>query len=141
MSIVQGLTTSFKYQILLGQHDLSTDTLKMALYTANADMNADTTVYTTSGEVSSTGTGYTAGGVSLTSITVQYSGTTAYVSFANPSWTGVNFTARCALVYNSSKSNKSIAVVDFGSDKTFSGNVTIQMPANTATSAIIRIGY
>lgn len=139
MSVVQGLTTSFKYQILLGQHDLSTDTLKMALYSASASMNADTTTYTTSGEVS--GSGYTAGGVTLTSVTVQYSGTTAYVSFANPAWTGANFVARCALIYNSSKSNKSVAVVDFGSDKTFSGNATIQMPANTATSAIIRIGY
>ena len=136
MSIVQTLVTSFKQQVLLGQHDLTTDTLKMALFTANANLNADTTAYSTSNEVA--GTGYSAGGVVLTNVTVLTSGTTAYVNFDNAVWNPAGFTARCALVYNSSKSDKAIAVIDFGSDKTSTTIFTVQMPANTASSAIIR---
>jgi len=94
-------------------------------------------VYTTSGETS--GTGYTAGGKILTGVTVLTSGTTAYVDFADPSWDPAVFTARGALIYNASKSNKAIAVLDFGSDKTATTTFTVQMPANTATSALIRI--
>ena len=137
MSIVQGLTNSFLQQILLGEHDLETDTLKMALYTASADLNQSTTVYSTTNEIS--GTGYTAGGETLTDVTVNLSGSTAYVSFTNPSWNPASFTARCALIYNSSKSNKSIAVLDFGSDKTTTSIFTVQLPANTAQNALIRI--
>lgn len=137
MSIVQTLVTSFKQQVLLGQHDLTTDVLKMALFTANADLNADTTAYAATNEV--TGIGYTAGGVVLTNVTVLTSGTTAYVNFDNAVWYTAGFTARCALVYNSSKSNKAVAVIDFGSDKTSNTTFTVQMPANTASSAIIRI--
>jgi hypothetical protein len=132
--IVQTQTTSFKKELYQGIHDLTTDTLKIALYTANADLNEATTVYTTSGEV--TGTGYTAGGVTLTGITINSSGFTAYVDFDNVVF-NASVTARCALIYNSSQSNKSIAVLDFGSDKT-STNFTITMPANTATAALIR---
>jgi hypothetical protein len=137
MSIVQGLTSSFKQQILLGEHDLDTDTLKMALFTAEADLNQSTTAYSTTNEIS--GTGYSAGGVTLTGVTVSLSGTTAYVSFTNPTWNPASFTARCALIYNSSKSNKSIAVLDFGSDKTTTTSFTVQLPANTASDALIRI--
>jgi hypothetical protein len=137
MSFDQTLTTSFKQDILLGVHDLDTDTLKMALYLATADLGAATTVYTTAGETS--GTGYTAGGNTLTGVTVLTSGTTAYVDFADPTWNPASFTARGALIYNASKGNKAIAVLDFGSDKTATTSFTVQMPANTATSALIRI--
>jgi hypothetical protein len=137
MAFDQTLTTSFKQDILLGVHDLDTDTIKMALFLATADLGAATTVYTTTGETS--GTGYTAGGLTLTGVTVLTSGTTAYVDFADPSWNPADFTARGALIYNASKSNKAIAVLDFGSDKTTTTTFTVQMPANTATSALIRI--
>jgi len=137
MAFEQTLTTSFKQDILLGVHDLETDEIKMALYLATASLGAATTVYTTTGETS--GTGYTAGGETLTGVTVLTSGTTAYVDFADPSWDPAAFTARGALIYNASKSNKAIAVLDFGSDKTATTTFTVQMPANTATSALIRI--
>lgn len=137
MAFEQTLTTSFKQDILLGVHDLETDTIKMALYLATADLGAATTIYTTTGETS--GTGYSAGGKTLTGVTVLTSGTTAYVDFADTSWDPAAFTARGALIYNASKSNKAIAVLDFGSDKTATTVFTVQMPANTATSALIRI--
>jgi hypothetical protein len=134
MSIVQTQTTSFKKELYQAIHNLSTNTLKIALYTASADLNQDTTVYSATNEV--TGTGYTAGGVTLTGTTINSSGYTAYVDFANVVF-GASVTARCALIYNASQGNKSIAVLDFGSDKT-STNFTITMPANTATAALIR---
>jgi hypothetical protein len=137
MAFDQTLTTSFKQDILLGVHDLETDDIRMALYLATADLGADTTVYTATGETA--GTGYTAGGETLTGVTVLTSGTTAYVDFANPVWNPASFTARGALIYNASKSNKAIAVLDFGSDKTATTTFTVQMPANTAASALIRI--
>lgn len=133
-SIVQTQTTSFKKELYQGIHDLTVDTLKIALYTANADLNAATTVYSTSGEV--TGTGYTAGGVVLTGITINSDGYTAYINFSNVVF-NASVTSRCALIYNVSQGNKSIAVLDFGSDKT-SSNFTITMPANTASAALIR---
>jgi len=137
MSIVQTQTTSFKAQLYQGIHDLTTDVIKIALYTASADLNEDTTAYSvgTPGQV--VATGYTAGGSILTPITVSSSGYTAYVGFPNVSWTAA-LTARCALIYNSSQGNKSIAVLDFGSDKTSTTTFTITMPANTATAALIR---
>lgn len=134
MSIVQTQTTSFKAELYQAVHNLLTDTLKIALYTGNANLNADTATYTTSNEVS--GGGYTAGGVALTGVTINTSGYTAYVNFNNVSFSA-SVTARCALIYNASKSNKSIAVLDFGSDKTSSA-FTITMPQNTATTALIR---
>jgi hypothetical protein len=135
--ITQTQTTSFKAELYEGIHDLLTDTIKIALYTANADLGASTTVYTTDQEV--TGTGYTAGGVTVTNVTVASSGTTAYVSFDNPQWTGVSFTCRGALIYNSSKANRSVAVLNFGNDKIVTnGTFTVTMPANTATTALIR---
>ena len=136
MSIVQTQTTSFKAQLYQGIHDLTTDVIKIALYTGYANLNADTTVYSSSNEI--VATGYTAGGKVMTGITVNTSGYTAYVGFDNVTWNPGAFTARCALIYNSSKGNKSIAVLDFGSDKTTTSTFTITMPANTATSALIR---
>jgi hypothetical protein len=136
MAFDQTLTTSFKEQVLLGVHDFETDTFKIALYTASANLNADTTVYSATNEI--TGTGYTAGGQTMTGVTVSTSGTTAYVDFADPTWNPASFTARGALIYNSSKSNKAVAVLDFGSDKTTTTTFTVQMPANTADAALIR---
>jgi hypothetical protein len=136
MSIIQTQTTSFKAQLYQGIHDLTTDVIKIALYTASADLNEDTTVYSSTNEVANTGT-YSAGGAQLTPITIGTSGYTAFVGFPNISWTGA-ITARCALIYNSTQGNKSIAVLDFGSDKTSVGTFTITMPANTATAALIR---
>jgi hypothetical protein len=136
MSIIQTQTTSFKAELYQGIHDLTTDVIKIALYTANANLNEDTTVYSSTDEVANTGT-YSAGGAQLTPITVSTSGYTAYVGFPNISWTG-SITARCALIYNFTQGNKAIAVLDFGSDKTSVVTFTITMPANTATAALIR---
>jgi hypothetical protein len=113
---------------------LLTDTLKIALYTASANLNEATTAYSTANEAS--GGGYTAGGVVLTGVTINSDGYTAYVNFNNVAFSAA-VTARCALIYNTSKSNKSVAVLDFGSDKT-SASFTITMPTNTATAALIR---
>jgi hypothetical protein len=132
--ILQTQTTSFKKELYEAVHNFTTDEIWIALYTANADLNEATTVYTTSGEV--TGSGYTAGGVAMSGITINSSGFTAYIDFADVVF-NASVTARCALIYNVSQGNKSIAVLDFGSDKT-STNFTITMPANTATAALIR---
>ena len=133
-NILQTQTTSFKKELYTGVHNLATNTLKIALYTAAADLNESTTAYTTAAEV--TGGGYVAGGVTLTGVTISSSGYTAYVDFANVVF-NASVTARCALIYNVTQGNKSIAVLDFGSDKT-STNFTITMPADTATAALIR---
>ena len=135
MSIVQTQTTSFKKELYQAIHDLSTDTIKIALYTGNANLNEDTTIYSATNEVSATG--YTAGGQVMTGVAISSSGSVAYVNWSNVSWTAV-LTARCALIYNASKGNKSVAVLDFGSDKTSTTTFTITMPANTSTTALIR---
>ena len=135
MSIVQTQTTSFKSQLYQAVHDLTTDQLYVALYTGNVSLNASTTIYSSANEV--VATGYTAGGQLLTGVTLNTYGYTAYVNFNNVVWTGSTITARCALIYNASKGNKSIAVLDFGSDKTQT-NFTITMPSNTYTTALIR---
>ena len=134
MSILQTQTTSFKAELYQAVHNLSTDTLKVALYNGTANLNETTTAYTTSNEVS--GGGYVAGGVVLTGVTINTSGFTAYVNFNNVNFSAA-VTARCALIYNSSKGNKSIAVLDFGSDKT-SSSFTLTMPTNTPTTALLR---
>ena len=133
--IVQTQTTSFKKELYQGIHDLSADTLKIALYNANANLNADTTVYSTTNET--TDAGYTAGGIVLTGVTINTSGYTAYVNFNNADFNESLSNVRCALIYNASKANRSIAVLDFGSDKT-SADFTVVMPQNTATTALIR---
>ena len=136
MSIVQTQTTSFKKELYTAVHNLSTDTIKIALYTGNVNLNEDTTVYSSTNEVPNTGT-YTAGGEVMTGVSISSSGYTAYVNFNNVSWTGA-ITARCALIYNATQGNKSIAVLDFGADKTSTTTFLITMPANTSTTALIR---
>jgi len=138
MSILQGQTTSFKVGLFNGQFNLASDTIKMALYNGNADLNPSTTVYTSTNEI--TGTGYTAGGQTMTGVTISYDATNsvAYVNFANVVWNPAAFTARCALIYDSTASNASIAVIDFGSDKTCTNTFTVTMPANTYSTALIR---
>lgn len=119
---------------------LGTGDLKMALYNALADLGPNTTVYTTVNEVS--GTGYTAGGNMLTGLTISadINTGTVYANFDNVSWPGANFSARGALIYNATQGNKSVAVLDFGSDKSFTSLTnTVTMPANTATTALIRL--
>jgi len=135
--ITQTQTTSFKAELYEGIHNLLVDTIKIALYTAGAELGEDTESYTATGEV--TGTGYSAGGVVLTGATVQSSGNTAFVSFNNATWPGASFTCRGALIYNSSKANRSVVVLNFGADRTVTNTTfTVTFPANTATSAIIR---
>jgi len=138
MAIVQGQTTSFKQQLYLAVHNFQTNTFKMALYTGNASLNQGTTVYTTTNEV--VGTGYTAGGIALTGVTINTDPTTStvYINFNNAVWSPAAFTSRCALIYNTSASNASVAVIDFGSDKSCSNTFTVTMPANTSTTALIR---
>jgi hypothetical protein len=135
MAIVQTQTTSFKKELYQGVHDLSTDTIKIALYTAAADLNAATTVYSSADEV--VASGYTAGGQVMTGVAISSDGYTAYVNWDNVSWTTA-VTARCALMYNVTQGNKSVAVLDFGSDKTSTTTFLITMPANTSTAALIR---
>lgn len=137
MAITQAMCTSFKADVLNKEQDLDADTLKIALYTSSATLGAATTAYSTTNEIS--GTGYTAGGVTLTSTTVATTGTTAYFDAADPEWTSASFTARGALIYNSTNADKAIAVLDFGGDFTVSsGTFRIVFPAAGA-SAIIRI--
>jgi hypothetical protein len=137
MSIQQTLTTSFKQQILQAEQNIATDTLKLALYTGLATLGPSTTVYDTSYEV--VGTGYVAGGNVLTGVTISTSANgIVYVDFNNSVWNPAAFTCRGALIYNASKGNKSVAVLDFGADKTCQTSFTVQMPENTSTSALLR---
>ena len=134
MAIEQTMTTQAKFQAL---GVLATGTLRMALYTANANLGAGTTVYTTDGEV--VGAGYVAGGQVLTGVAVSQSGTTAYLDFDDVVWEPAAITARGALVYNESLGNLAIAVLDFGADKTSTTTFRVQTPANTADAALVRI--
>jgi hypothetical protein len=147
MAVQQTATTSFKVELLQAVHNFgptTPNTFKIALYTAAANIGPSTTVYTTSNEV--TGAGYTAGGNTLVISVSPTSGNntsgipTAFISFNNSTWTNATFTCRGALVYNSTQGNKSVAVLDFGSDKTVS-NDTFQIifPTPDANSAIVRI--
>lgn len=138
MAISQTMCSSFKEELLEGVHDLLTDVIKIALYTDAATLGASTTAYSTTNEV--VGSGYTAGGNTLTGAAVTLDGTTAIVDFDNTTWSTATITARGALIYNNSKSNKAIAVLDFGADKTSTaGDFTVQFPTADASSAIIRI--
>jgi hypothetical protein len=147
MTIAQTATTSFKVELLQAVHSFgptSPDTFKIALYTAASNIGLGTTVYDVANEVA--GAGYVAGGNTLVITTSPTAGNnnlsvpTAYVGFANSSWPSASFTARGALIYNSTEGNKSVAVLDFGADKTVS-NDTFQIifPTADATSAIVRI--
>ena len=139
--IIQCITNSFRSEMLQGIHDLSTDVLKLALYTGSANLYPTTTAYTTTGEV--VASGYSAGGVVLTGVTIN-TGTASttqpavvYVDFDDAVFTAA-MTARGALIYNSSKADRSIAVIDFGADKTSTTTFTVQMPLNTANAALLR---
>jgi hypothetical protein len=135
MAITQAMATSFKSEILQEGHNLASDTLKIALYTSSASLDGSTTAYTTSNEIS--GTGYSAGGVTLTNTTVSTSGTTAFFDADDPTWTSASFTARGALIYNSTNSDKAIAILNFGGDFTVSsGTFRIVFPAAGANAII-----
>jgi hypothetical protein len=150
VALSQTLATSFKVEILDGIHNFGTgvirastaaDTFKIALYTANATLNATTTVYTTDNEV--TGAGYVAGGNTLVISQVPTSTNTetvAWLNFANSSWPSATFSANGALIYNSTQGNKAVAVLNFGSTKTTTNQTfTVTFPASSSSAAIIRI--
>lgn len=138
MAISQAFCTSAKVDFFTGTITPLSDTIKMALYVSSATLGASTTAYTSSNEV--TGTGYTAGGATLSGAAINSSGTTAWLTFSNVSWPSSSITARGAMIYDASKSNKAIAVLDFGADKTSSDSTfTVQIPTADATSALIRI--
>lgn len=140
--LYQGRTNSFQAESLQAVHNLLTDTIKIALYTASASLGPTTTEYTTTGEV--VGTGYTAGGLVLISPTLNIYAQNSidpgviYVDYADAVWSPAAFTARGALIYNASKGNKSVAVLDFGADKTCTTSFTVQLPPNTSSAALLR---
>ena len=147
MAITQAICSTFKNELLQGVHNFGTNstyptpgaggnTFKIALYTSAATLSSATTAYTTSGET--TGTGYTAGGGTLTNIGVSLSGTTAFLSFVDFTWTTATISAAGALIYNSTQSNKAVAVLSFGGTySSTAGNFTISFPANTSSTAVI----
>jgi hypothetical protein len=136
--LTAGLTATFKQQVLLGVHDFLNDVFKIALYNSTATLDSSTTVYTTVGEVTSAG--YTEGGQVLLVPTVGVGNDTGYASFASPIWYGTTFSVRGALIYNFTKSNKSVGVLNFGIDQTTLGqNFEIRFPANNPETSIIRI--
>lgn len=141
MAIIQGMTTSFKKELMEGVHNFTSHTFKIALYSSSATLSEVTTAYSTTNEIS--GTGYTAGGntLSVTGATVSTSGTTAFVDFADSVWGSATITARGAVIYNSSVAgNPSVAVLDFGADRTVTGGTfTVVFPAADAANAIVRI--
>jgi hypothetical protein len=141
MAITQAMCTSFKKELLEAVHNFKNsggDTFKIALYTSSATMSAATTAYSATNEVS--GTGYTAAGNTLTRVDPSSSGTTGFTDFADTTWSSASITARGALIYNDTDSDKAVAVLDFGADKTASGgDFTITFPAADASNAIIRI--
>ena len=141
MAISTAMCTSFKQEILVGTHNFtatSCNTFKLALYTSSASLGASTTAYTTSNEVS--GTGYTAAGAALTSVTPTTSGTTALCDFSDLTFSSSTITANGALIYNDTQSDKAVCTLAFGGDKTSTaGDFTIQFPTADASNAIIRI--
>jgi len=144
MAISSAICNSFKQEILVGTHNFtasSGNAFKLALYTSSASMGASTTAYSSSNEISNTsGSAYSAGGKTITSVTPALDGSTACCDFADVSWTSASFTANGCLIYNDTQSDKACAVIAFGGDKTVSsGTFTIQFPTADASNAIIRI--
>lgn len=142
MPIAQGATNAFKLGLTNNTFNFGTDTFKMALYTGAATLGADTSAYTATGETS--GTGYVAGGKTLTVSTAPTFGsvpsnTTLYLSFSDVTWDPAAFTARGALIYKVGGGNPTVCVLDFGADKTATTSFTVQFPAANSTNAIIRI--
>ena len=140
MAITQAMATSFKVQLLNGQHNFSANTFKLALYTSSATLNENTTAYSSSNEVASAGN-YSAGGNTLSvSVTPTNTGNVAFISFTNSSWANATITANGALIYNANLANAAVAVLAFGGDKTSTnGDFVIQFPTADATNAIVRI--
>lgn len=143
MTISQTATTSFKVELAQGLHNFgptTPNTFKIALYTSSASLGSSTTAYTTTGEVAS-GSGYTTGGETLVvGTTPTSSGTIMYLSFSDVTWAAASFTARGALIYNSTNANRSVAVLDFAINQTGTGNnFIVKFPSSNVTSAIIRI--
>ncbi len=136
MTIYQGLTTSFKQEMLQGVHNLSTDTLNIALYTSDATLDATTTTYTPTGEVSAGS--YMAGGTTLSGAAIASDNGVVYVTFDSAMWDPAGFVASGALIYNVSKGGKSIAVLDFGMDKIGAATFTVLFPVASATTALLR---
>ena len=149
MAITSAVCSSFKSELLSGKHDFDSsggDTFKIAMFTSSASLDATTTDYSTSNEITnSSGTAYTAGGKALTNQGVTLSSTTAYTDFADVSWTSASFTANGAMIYNTttdggSGTTDAVCVIAFGGDKTVSsGTFTVQFPAAAATTAILRL--
>ena len=144
MAVTSAICTSFKVELLKGTHNFTAttgNTFKIALYDSDATLGASTTAFSTSEEITNTsGTAYTSGGATLTSVTPVASSTTALCDFADVSYTSASFTANGALIYNSSASNAAVCAIAFGSDKTATnGTFTIQFPTADATNAIIRL--
>ena len=140
MAITSAICTSFKQELLVGTHNFTNggNTFNLALYTSSATLGASTTAYVTTGE--SSGTNYTAKGAALTNVTPVTSGTTAIVDFADLTFGTATVTARGALIFNTSASDKAVCALDFGGDKTSTaGNFTVVFPSPTATGAIIRL--
>jgi|TARA_R100001530_G_scaffold130293_1_gene101128 hypothetical protein len=139
MAISSGIAIKFKEDCLEGVHHFSSATFKMALYTSVASLSNGTSVYLTSAEVAN-GNGYTTGGSIVTVLDVTIDGSIAIVDFNSVSWTSATFTARGCLIYNDTQSDKTVAVIDFGGDKTATnGTFTVQMPAAAAATAIVRL--
>lgn len=139
MAISSGIAIRFKEDSLKAVHDFTSATFKIALYSSVASLSNGTSVYITSAEIAN-GNGYTTGGEALSVSNVTVDGSVALVDFADVSWTSATFTARGCLIYNSSQSNKTVAVVDFGGDKTATnGTFTVQFPVAGATTAIVRL--
>ena len=139
MAITQAMCTQFKKDVMLGLHDLDSDTIKIALYTSSATLSAATDTYTTSNEVANGG-GYTTGGVTLANASVITNSTSGCFDSDDPEWTSATFTARGALIYNDTDGDRAIAVLDFGGDFTVAGGTfKIVFPAQTASNAIVRI--
>lgn len=138
MAITQAIANSFKQEVMQEAHDIDNDTFKIALYTSTATLDATTTVYSATNEIS--GTGYTATGNTLAGNVVTLDTGVAIVDFTDSAWTSSSFTARGALIYNSTNGNKALVVLDFGGDQTVSsGTFTVQFPAADASNAIIRL--
>ena len=140
MAITQAMATSFKVQLLNGQHNFSANTFKLALYTSSATLNENTTAYSSSNEVASAGN-YSAGGNTLSvSVTPTNTGNVAFISFTNSSWANATITANGALIYNANASNAAVAVLAFGGDKTSTnGTFAVNFPTADASNAIIRL--
>ena len=139
MAITQTVCTSFKKELLEGLHVFGSNSFKIALYTGTANLNADTTVYTTDNEVAS-GNGYSTAGETLVTVTPSSGDGVGFVTFSNATWASSSFTARGALIYNDTQGDKAVMVLDFGANKTSNNSTfTVAMPASTASTALIRI--